>query len=141
MSPAESSTRPAIVVAGDDLLFSSRLSAALDTLGYHPRVVRTLDALEAALAEGPAAAIFNLASVQLDAITAIRRAKTQAGTQGIPFLGFCGHADRARQAAARAAGCDLVTSNGEIAGDLSRLLGRLLNSPSAQKSGSESKNS
>ena len=141
MSPAENSARSAIVVAGDDLLFSSRLAAALDTLGYPSRVVRTLDAFTDALGEAPAAAILNLASARFDALAAIRLAKTDTGTRGVPLLGFCGHADRARQAAARAAGCDLVASNGEIAGDLSRLLGMLLNSPGAQKHGSASKNS
>ena len=129
MSPAENSARPAIVVAGDDLLFSSRLAAALDTLGYHSHVVRTLDAFTDALGKAPAAAILNLASTRLDAVAAIRRAKTDSDTRGIPLLGFCGHADLALQAAARTAGCDLVASNGEIVGDLSRLLGRLLNLP------------
>jgi DNA-binding response OmpR family regulator len=134
MSPAESAGRPAIVVAGDDLLFSSRIAAALDSLGYRPLVVRTLDALVDALAEAPAAAILNLASVRLDAIAAIRRAKTDTGTRRVPLLGFCGHADVSLQAAARAAGCDLVASNGEVTGNLSRLLKTLLTAPQPQTS-------
>lgn len=134
MSPAENSARPTIVVAGDDLLFSSRLAAALDTLGYHPRVVRTLGAFADALAQAPAAAILNLASTRLDAVAAIRRAKTDSGTRGIPLLGFCGHADITRQAAARTAGCDLLASNGEVTASLPRLL-RTLIVPQPQISG------
>ncbi len=132
MSPAESAARPAIVVAGDDLLFSSGIAAALDALGYRPLVVRTLDAFAEALATGPAAAILNLASDRLDVIAAIRRAKTDAGTQRVPLLGFCGHMDIPLQAAARAAGCDLLASNGEVAGNLSRLLTVLLATPQPQ---------
>jgi CheY-like chemotaxis protein len=132
MTRAARPARPAIVVADDDLLFSSRLTAVLDTLGYHPHVVRTVDAFEAALTEAPSAAILNLASVRLDALAAIRRAKIDTSTRGIPLLGFCGHADVALQAAARAAGCDLVASNGEVAGSLPRLLKNLLIAPQPQ---------
>lgn len=126
MTAAESSARPTIVVAGDDLLFSSRIAAALEPLGYHPVVIRTRDAFADALAKPPVAAILNLASVRLDAIAAIRRAKADAGTRGVPLLGFCGHADIPRQTAARTAGCDLVASNGEVASNLPRLLQSLL---------------
>jgi CheY-like chemotaxis protein len=132
MIPGERAPRLTIVVAGDDLLFSSRIAAALESRGYHPVVVRTLDAFADALAKAPAAAILNLASPQLDAIAAIRRAKADTGTRGVPLLGFCGHADIGRQTAARTAGCDLVASNGEVASNLSRLLQTLLNAPQPQ---------
>jgi DNA-binding response OmpR family regulator len=132
MIPAETAARPAIVVADDDLLFSARISSALESLGYHPVVVRTLDAFASALAEAPAAAILNLASRQLDAIDAIRRAKAAAAVRGVPLLGFCGHADIPRQTAARTAGCDVVATNGEVAGNLSRLLRMLLTIPQSQ---------
>lgn len=129
MIPAETAARPAIVVADDDLLFSARIASALETLGYHPIVVRTLDAFADALAKAPAAAILNLASRQFDAIDAIRRAKAAAAVRGIPLLGFCGHADIPRQTAARTVGCDVVASNGEVAGNLSRLLRMILTIP------------
>jgi len=118
--------RPTIVVADDDLLFSSRIATTLETLGYYPLVVRTLDAFVDALAAAPAAAILNLASGRLDAIDAIRRARADTAGRRVPLLGFCGHADIPHQIAARAAGCDLVASNGEVTGNLSRLLGQLL---------------
>ncbi len=118
------------MVAGDDLLFSARLAAALERLGYRPIVVRTGDAFHAALAASPAAAILNLAARRFDAVAAIRRVKAGAATQTVPLLGFCGHADEARRAAARAAGCDLVTTNGMISAGLERLLASLLNAPS-----------
>jgi len=117
-----------VVVADDDLLFSSRIAAALDRLGYGPVVVRTAEALHDALAAAPRAAILNLACTRLDALTAIRRAKADAATSAIPLLGFCGHMDVARRTAARAAGCDAVTTNGAVASDLEAVLRPLLDS-------------
>lgn len=132
MNPTGSLARPTIVVADDDLLFSSRIATTLETLGYRPLVARTLDAFVDALAAAPAAAIINLESGRLDAIGAIRRAKIDTTGRGVPLLGFCGHADIPRQTAARAAGCDLVASNGEVAGSLSRLLKSLLTATQSQ---------
>ncbi len=124
--PAARETAPAVVVAGDDLLFSSRIAPRLHALGFRPLTVQTDEAFRDALRERPAAAILNLASRRFDSIAAIGRAKAEAATCGIPLLGFCGHMDTARQEAARAAGCDLVASNGEVTGNLARLLATLL---------------
>ncbi len=118
-----------IVVADDDLLFSTRVASALTGCGHRPQVVRTASAFLEILRAGPAAAILNLASSRLDAVAAIRNAKADPATRTIPLLGFCGHADAARQAAARAAGCDLVATNGEVSNNLPRLLSTLLATP------------
>lgn len=117
---------PAVVVAGDDLLFSSRIAPRLHALGFRPLTVQTEEAFHDALRARPAAAILDLASRRFDSISAIGRAKAEATTRGIPLLGFCGHADTARREGARAAGCDLVASNGEVMGNLARLLTTLL---------------
>lgn len=119
---------PIVVVAGDDLLFSAQIASALDPLGYRPLITRTAEAYHASLAGPPApvAAILNLASYRFDAIAAIREAKSGSAARGIPLLGFCGHADTARREAARAAGCDLIATNGEVASALPRLLQMLL---------------
>jgi len=129
VEPGERSRRSTVVVAGDDLLFSDRIAARLAQLGYRPVVVRTADAFHEAVLHGPAAAILNLASHRLDALAAIRRAKADSRARGVPLVGFCGHADEARRAAAREAGCDLVTTNGAVAARLERLLGSLLSAP------------
>jgi len=115
-----------VVVAGDDLLFSTRIASALTRCGHRPRLVSSLAEFHAALTAGPDAAILNLASSRLDAAAAIRQAKADPLTRPIPLLGFCGHADASRQAAAREAGCDLVTTNGAIANNLPPLLEELL---------------
>lgn len=122
-----------VVVADDDLLFSSRISAALATLGYRPVAVRSEAALWEAMRAAPRAAIVNLALRGFDAADAIRRLKIDAATREIPLLGFCGHRDVDRARAARAAGCDAVTTNGVVAADLRRVLDALIDSarPSA----------
>ena len=115
-----------IVVADDDLLFSTRIEAGLVRQGHRPAVVRTAAAFERALRERPDAAVVNLAASSLDAIEAIRRAKGNPVTRSIPMLGFCGHADAARRRAAQDAGCDRVATNGEVSSNLARLLEMLL---------------
>jgi CheY-like chemotaxis protein len=121
--------QPTVVVADDDLFFSARISAVLTSLGYVPVVVRTLDAFRRELAQAPAAGIVNLAAHRFDAAAAVRGAKDTAGTRSIPLLGFCGHRDVARQAAAREAGCDLVVTNGAVSAGLPGLLHSLLERP------------
>lgn len=127
-------TRLTVVVAGDDLLFSTRVASALTKAGHQPQVVHTAAAFRVALRAGPDAGILNLTSFRLDAIGAIRQAKMDPDTRTIPLLGFCGHADIPRQTAARAAGCDLVAANAEILTNLPRLLGVLLGIPRSSTS-------
>jgi len=112
----------AVVVAGDDLLFSSEIASALTRLGYRPVIAQTPMEFHGALLKSPAAAILNLVSWRFDAVAAVQRAKARPATRGIPLLGFCGHADTARQDAARAAGCDRVVTNGMVATQLPALL-------------------
>jgi CheY-like chemotaxis protein len=120
------STPLVIVVADDDLLFSTRIASALTACGHEPRVVRTAAAFREALRGRPAAGILNLASAHLEGAVAIRNAKTDPLTRTIPLLGFCGHADAATRAAARSAGCDRVATNAEVSSRLPQLLAELL---------------
>lgn len=120
------SDTPQIVVADDDLLLSSRVSASLEQLGYRAVVVRSAEALDAAVHARPRAVIMNLAVRGFDAPGAIRRIKADRATRGIPLIGFCGHRDTERARAAELAGCDTVTTNGAVA--LARALHGVLDS-------------
>jgi CheY-like chemotaxis protein len=116
-----------VIVADDDLMFSSRVSATLVRLGYRPVVARTAAALDAAVRGGAfrrdlRAIIVNLAARGFDAAQAVRRLKHDEATRRTPVLGFCGHRDAARAEAAKAAGCDAVVTNGVVASDLERAL-------------------
>lgn len=115
-----------ILVADDDLLFSTRIESAVTRQGHRARVVRTATAFHSALRERPDAAIVNLAASGMDAIDAIRRTKADPETRMVPVLGFCGHADAARRRAAQDAGCDRVATNGDVSSNLPRLLEMLL---------------
>ena len=116
-----------VIVADDDLLFSTRIASALTGLGHRPLPVAGLAGFRDALNAAPDAAILNLAAFKLDALEAIRLAKGDPQTRTVPLLGFCGHADAVRRAAALGAGCDLLATNGEVSGSLPRVLERLLN--------------
>jgi CheY-like chemotaxis protein len=116
-----------VIVADDDLLFSTRITSALTGLGHRPLRVDGLGAFRDAVYRAPDAAILNLAAFKFDALEAIRLAKGDPRTRAVPLLGFCGHADAPRRAAAREAGCDLLATNGEVSASLPRLLERLLN--------------
>ena len=121
-----------VLVADDDLLFSTQIESALAAHGHRAWVVRTAPAFEQALRRRPDAAIVNLAA-RMDVIDAVRRAKADPVTRTIPVLGFCGHADAARRRAAEAAGCDRVATNGEVSNNLTRLLETLLDSVHASE--------
>jgi len=117
-----------VVVADDDLLFSSNVSACVARLGYRAVVVRSEAALHASLRSAPRAVIVNLTVRAFDAAAAIRRIKADEATRSIPVLGFCGHRDVDRARAAKAAGCDAVTTNGIMAADFPRVLEALIDS-------------
>jgi len=116
-----------VIVADDDLMFSSRISATLVRLGYRPVAARTAAALDAAVRDGTfrhdlRAIIVNLAARGFDAVQAVQGLKQDETTRRTPVLGFCGHRDAARAEAAKAAGCDAVVTNGVVAADLERAL-------------------
>jgi CheY-like chemotaxis protein len=120
-----------IVLADDDLLFSSRISDTLSRLGYRAVAARTAAAVDAAVRDAAlrgarCLVIMNLAARGFDAQDAIRRIKQDVATRDTPVLGFCGHRDVARAEAARAAGCDAVTTNGAVSLDLLRVLKPLM---------------
>ena len=100
----------------DNLFFRQKLAAQLKELGY------------GAVFE-PAgefsAVIVDLAPRNLNAADVIRKMKGDSETSKIPIIGFCGHAETARMETARAAGCDIVTTNGVISSGLGGLLEKI----------------
>lgn len=118
-----------VVVAGDNLFVTHRLVLAVHSLGYRAATARTADAFHRLLEAHPEAAVVDLAARQFDAVEAVRRAKDDPLTRSIPLIGFCGHLDEARRQAARAAGCDLVTTNGAVMAQLGHLLGAATRHP------------
>lgn len=119
---------PILLLAADDLLFTSRIESAVRPLRYTLRVAASPDKIrEIAAADPPPAAILiSLSARRFDPNALIRALKTDAATRAVPLLAFAGHVEKDKHDAARAAGADLTAANSSVAQHLPRLLARLL---------------
>jgi CheY-like chemotaxis protein len=124
METPESAT---IVLLDDNLLSSSGLAATLKRQGY--RVALLTDARDAparAAAAAPGVILVNLTALAWDANALVRAMKGEPALAGVPVVGFAGHKEVERIAAAREAGCDHVVANTAIAADPGSVLRNLL---------------
>lgn len=113
-----------VVVLNRDLMFGSRIAAALKALGLRGRFVRDLPGLTAALGESgiePLLVVVDMnATVDWDALAALIDARGPV----VPFLGFGPHVDIAGRRAAKAAGMTRIVSNGAFHKDTAGLIAR-----------------
>lgn len=72
--------QPLVAILGDDLIWATRLSAAVTSAGATPKRVRRLADLEIALDAGARLVIIDLTAVAYDGVVAIERA-TAAGAR------------------------------------------------------------
>lgn len=94
-----------VIVLADDLIWATRLVGQLRTLGARPVRVRSVAALEEALAAGTARrAVVDLTARAYDGIAATGR----ASAAGLRVLCVGQHDDQSLRAAARAAGAERV---------------------------------
>jgi two-component system cell cycle response regulator DivK len=115
-----------IVLLDDNLLSSLGLMTALKRRGYD--VVLLSDARDAparAVAAAPRAIVVNLAALAWDANALVRDLKAEPALAGVPVVGFAGHQEVERIAAARQAGCDYVAANSAITADPATVLRHL----------------
>ncbi len=109
----------------DDLLFSVKISTAAKLLGAPVYFERKPDSVVDSVREKrPALVVFDLNSVKLRPIDAIRSLKNDPDLQAIPTLGFVSHADADTIAAARQAGVDEVVARSAFADRLPEILTR-----------------
>jgi PleD family two-component response regulator len=114
-----------IVAVVRDLFFAIRIRETLAPRGYAVAVAKTNDALDAALAEGPAALlIVDLAFTAIEPAALIARLKGDAASAAIPILAFGSHLDQTSRDAAKAAGADRVVANSKLAEALPDLVAR-----------------
>jgi CheY-like chemotaxis protein len=119
--PANSS----ILVADDNLLFSSGLVPALRRLGLTAVVVdQAAQVLSRARVVQPAAILLNLAARSLDGPARVRELKADPQLGSIPVVGYCGHLETELIAAGREAGCDIIVANSAVSGNLDDVLRR-----------------
>lgn len=111
----------------DNLLFTSSISAGLAKLGLAAEVISSPNGVVERLAAAPPVVVLvNLSSDRLRPLELVRAIKAEPRLAGIPIVGFVGHTEQSRIAAAREAGCDRIVANSAVTGDLGSVLGRLL---------------
>lgn len=112
-----------ILVAVDDLLFSSKIRATAKQAGVDLVFARSQpEILEQARALRPKLAIFDLNSGRTNPIETIAAMKNDPELAGIPAIGFVSHVDAVTIEAARRAGADEIMARSTFAGDLAQIL-------------------
>lgn len=112
-----------VLVAVDDLLFSSKIRATAKAAGVPLAFARTPDDIlqQARLAQ-PALVIFDLNSAKADQLASIAALKREPSLAGIRILGFASHVHTELIAAARQAGADDVLPRSSFAVHLPAIL-------------------
>jgi DNA-binding NarL/FixJ family response regulator len=112
-----------VLVAVDDLLFSSKIRATAKQAGVDLVFARSpQEILDQARALKPPLAIFDLNSGKTNPIATIAALKSDPALSSIQTVGFVSHVDSATIAAARNAGTDQVMARSAFAAQLAEIL-------------------
>ena len=101
-----------ILYSAADLIWATKIKATADALGLPARPVRTIEMLEARLAEGGVKALVVDLDKGEDALALIRRVKEDAAIKSIRVLAWGPHVAKDLLQAARNAGADDVLTRG-----------------------------
>ena len=112
-----------VLVAVDDLLFSSKIRATAKQAGVELTFARSPEEiLGQARAGKPALVIFDLNSGKTDPINTISALKADPDLAGLRTIGFASHVHTELISAARSAGADQVLPRSAFAGNLADIL-------------------
>ena len=112
-----------IVVAVDDLMFSSRISSAAKASGVPIRFARSPQAVVDAVRETQARlVILDLNSQRVAPLEAVAALKADTSLAATPTLGFVSHVQADLIARARQAGVDRVMARSAFVAELPELL-------------------
>jgi DNA-binding NarL/FixJ family response regulator len=112
-----------VLVAVDDLLFSSKIRATAKQAGVELTFARSPEEiLEQARTKNPSLAIFDLNSGKTDPIATITALKSDPALASIRTIGFASHVHTELITAARRAGADSVLPRSAFAGTLADIL-------------------
>lgn len=112
-----------VLVAVDDLMFSSRISTAAKAVGAAIRFTRSAEAVVTAAREtAPALVIIDLNAARLQPLEILAALKGDPTLAAIPTLGFVSHVDTPTIEAARSAGVDRVLARSAFVEQLPALL-------------------
>jgi PleD family two-component response regulator len=113
-----------ILVAVDDLMFSSRISTCAKVIGAEIKFTRSVEAvLAAAAAAPPTLVILDLNSRRVAPLEIVAALRADPALAGTPTLGFVSHVDTATIEAARRAGVGRVLARSAFVEQLPQLLG------------------
>ena len=114
-----------VLVAVDDLMFSSRISTAAKAVGATIAFTRSPEAVLAASREmAPALVILDLNSARVKPLEIVAALKADPALAGVPTIGFVSHVDTAAIEAARQAGVGRVLARSAFVEQLPDLLAR-----------------
>ena len=112
-----------VLVAVDDLLFSSKIRATAKQLAVDITFARTPDEiLSQARALRPSLIVFDVNSQKSDPINTVAALKADEGLRDIPTTGFVSHVNTALILAARQAGMDEVMARSAFAANIPQIL-------------------
>ena len=112
-----------VLVAVDDLLFSSKIRATAKQAGVELTFARSPEEiLGVARARKPALVIFDLNSGKTDPINTISALKADPELAALRTIGFASHVHTELISAARKAGADQVLPRSAFAGTLAEIL-------------------
>ena len=112
-----------VLVAVDDLLFSSKIRATAKAVGVDLVFARTpTDILNQARTLKPSLVIFDLNSARMRPLDALAQLKADPQLASVRTLGYVAHADSATIDAARASGIDQVMARSAFVNQLGSIL-------------------
>ena len=112
-----------ILVAVDDLMFSSKIRATAKGVGAEITFARTPpEILSQARELKPSLIIFDINSAKADAVNTVAALKADPELKAIPTTGFVSHVDTRMIMAAREAGMDEVMARSAFAANLADIL-------------------
>ena len=112
-----------VLVAVDDLFFSTKISETAKQLGIPLLFARSQDEVIArALTEKPALLIIDLNSTRCKPIATIGQIKDDADLRHIPVVGFLSHVQADLKVRATMAGCDRVLPRSVFTTHLPKIL-------------------
>ena len=112
-----------VLIAVDDLLFSSKIRATAKQVGVDLTFARTpSDIIQQARTLRPSLVIFDINSAKADPINTVAALKADPELKDIPTTGFVSHVNTALILAARQAGMDEVMARSAFAANLPQIL-------------------
>jgi CheY-like chemotaxis protein len=120
-------TSPLALVLYETVLPGSQIVIRLQDLGYRVQTLANAKELvEHAEAEKPIIVVLDLVSQTTDVSAAIKQLKDRPSTRHIPILAYLSQDNPSLQAAAQAAGAELVANDSAIIAHLPQLLDQAL---------------